>query len=305
MTNPFTPPYDMIIVHYRDPVAVDGLIRQARGWTCPPRAIVVADNSADYAPSADIAESVEVIRLPNPGYGAAINAGLNVLGDRVAEYVLFATQDAAAAADAIQRMIGCLQAHPEAAVAAPLLAFRSDPAKVFSAGGIVDAKGRTYHAGFRAPVEQWTSRPDLDVAWADGAVLLVRTRALQSVGGFREEFFLYYEEVEFQLRLRLHGWSVRLVPTALCGQEPGNLTAYLRVRNRMLLTKAFPYYFDQRLRFSLLEAVRACAISLRDKKFTGVLWAWRGLWDGMKGRVGHPPRSLTSRWRAPAGGARR
>jgi GT2 family glycosyltransferase len=96
--------------------------------------------------------------------------------------------------------------------------------------------------------------------------MLVPKRALDSVGGFREEFFLYYEEVELQLRLRLNGWSVRLVPTAVCGQEPGNLTAYLRVRNRILLTTAFPYYFDQRLRFSLLEAVRTCAISVRDRR---------------------------------------
>ncbi len=286
----------MIIVHYRDAGSVNRLIRQAQGWTRPPSAIVVADNSGDFAADPDLALVPKVIALPaNPGYGAAINVGLAHLRDSPSAFVLFATQDSTAAPDALERMLACLGTHPETAVAAPLLAFRSDPAKVFSAGGIIDAKGRTYHAGFRMPIEQWSSRTDMDVAWADGAFLLVRKRALDSVGGgLREEFFLYYEEVEFQLRLRLNGWSVRIVPSAVCGQEPGNLTAYLRVRNRILLTAAFPYYFDRRLRFSLFEAVRTGAISLRDRRFGGVLWAWRGLWDGLHGRCGKPPRSLTA-----------
>jgi hypothetical protein len=39
---------------------------------------------------------LEAIEIPNPGYGAAINAGLACLKASASEYVLFATQDAAA-----------------------------------------------------------------------------------------------------------------------------------------------------------------------------------------------------------------
>jgi GT2 family glycosyltransferase len=163
---------------------------------------------------------------------------------------------------------------------------------VFSAGGMIDAKGRTYHAAFRADVERWRAYPDFDVAWADGAFLLVRKGALQRAGGFREDFFLYFEEVELQLRLRLSGWSVRVVPAAVCAQEPGNFTAYLQVRNRILLLRAFPSYFDRRLRFSLLDVLKTCAKSLRDGRWTGPAWAVRGLVDGLDGVGGKPPRSV-------------
>jgi GT2 family glycosyltransferase len=281
--------YDLIIVHYRDPSSAGRLVRQSQGWTVAPRHIVIADNSADFP--ADPA--VQILELPaNPGYAAAINAGVAHLADSASDYLLFATQDAAAAPDAVERMLACLESRPEAAVAAPLLAFRSDPSKVFSAGGLIDAKGRTYHAGWRRPVLQWAGRPDMDVAWADGAFLLVRKSALKAAGPMRDDFFLYFEEVEFQLRLRLSGWSVRLVPGAVCSQEPGNLTAYLRVRNRILLIRAFPYYFDLRLRFSLLDTVKTCAIALRNRRLSGIFWAWRGLRDGLRGRAGKPPDSL-------------
>jgi N-acetylglucosaminyl-diphospho-decaprenol L-rhamnosyltransferase len=299
--------YDMIIVNYRDPAGINRLIREAQGWTRPPASIVVTDNSGDYAPDPDLVIVPKVISSPsNPGYPAAINAGLELLKDSPSEFVLFATQESTAAPDALERLLACLGDHPEAGLAAPLLAFCSDPTKVFSAGGITDAKGRTYHVGWRVPVEQWSSRPDIEVDWCDGAFVLVRKRALNSIGGrLRDDFFLYFDDVDLGLRLHLAGWSVRLVPTALAGQEPGRFTAYLRVRNRVLFIAAFPFYFDQRLRFSLLEAVRLGAISLRDRRFADVLWAWRGLWDGLHGRTGKPPRSLLAGlWRTGPGPSR-
>ncbi|MFI6762798.1 glycosyltransferase family 2 protein [Micromonospora sp. NPDC050417] len=288
------PGYDVVIVHYRNVTQVTQLVGQIREWSRPPRHVVVVDNSGEFVaqPAAMNAAGVHVVDSPgNPGYAAAVNAGLRYLAGTGSEFVLLATQDASAAPTAVENLLRCLMAHPEAAVAAPLLLVRSNPKVVFSAGGMIDAKGRTYHAGFRAPAEQWVGRPDTDVAWADGAFLLVRKRALDSGGTFREEFFLYFEEVEIQLRLRLQGWSVRLVPNAVCSQEPGNFTAYLRVRNRILLLAMFPHYFDLRLRFSLLDFARTCAMALRDRRPSGILWAWRGLQDGRRGIGGKPPRS--------------
>ncbi|MEU7797887.1 glycosyltransferase family 2 protein [Micromonospora arborensis] len=288
------PGYDIVIVHYRNVAQVTELVGQIRGWSHAPRHVVVVDNSGEFAaaPAALRAVGVDVVNSPgNPGYAAAVNAGLRYLHNSGSEHVLLATQDASASPVAVEALLGCLQAHPEAGVAAPLLLFRSNPEEVFSAGGMLDAKGRTYHGGYRAAASQWVGQPDFDVAWADGAFLLVRKSALEAVGHLREDFFLYFEEVEFQLRLRLQGWTVRLVPNAVCAQEPGNYTPYLRVRNRILFLSAFPHYFDLRLRFSLLDFVRTCAIAIRDRRPSGILWAWRGLQDGRKGIGGKPPSS--------------
>ena len=45
-----------------------------------------------------------------------------------------------------------------------------------------------------------------------GAALLLRREALEEVAGFDEEFFLYSEEVDLQLRLRRAGWEVQYFP---------------------------------------------------------------------------------------------
>ena len=47
-----------------------------------------------------------------------------------------------------------------------------------------------------------------------GAALLVRREALEEVGLFDEEFYLYSEEVDLQFRLHRAGWEVHYFPQA-------------------------------------------------------------------------------------------
>ena len=95
--------------------------------------------------------------------------------------------------------------------------------------------GRPAHRRADVSVETARQAPMEAVTWADGAVTLVRRAALDDVGRFDERFFLYSEELEWQLRARDHGWSVVLVPQAVAWQEPGQAPPYLETRNRVLM----------------------------------------------------------------------
>ena len=73
-------------------------------------------------------------------------------------------------------------------------------------------------------VSQWVGgnrrqSPTLPVAtapvdWVTGAAMLVRRKAVASVGTMDEAFFLYYEDIEWCHRMRDHGWEVLLEPAA-------------------------------------------------------------------------------------------
>jgi N-acetylglucosaminyl-diphospho-decaprenol L-rhamnosyltransferase len=45
--------------------------------------------------------------------------------------------------------------------------------------------------------------------WASGSFWLVRSEAWRDVGGLDEKFFMYCEDVDFCLRLRMAGWKLR------------------------------------------------------------------------------------------------
>ena len=83
--------------------------------------------------------------------------------------------------------------------------------------------------------------------WVAGASAIVRREVFQTVGFMDEEYFLYYEEVDFCLQAKKLGWSCWYVPESrvvhLVGQSSG-------VTNTKIPPKRRPkYWFDSRRRY--------------------------------------------------------
>jgi N-acetylglucosaminyl-diphospho-decaprenol L-rhamnosyltransferase len=85
--------------------------------------------------------------------------------------------------------------------------------------------------------------------WLAGASLMVRREVLESSGLFDEEYFLYFEEVDFCRRAKAAGWDCWYVPQSrvvhLVGQSSG-VTDTKRPPKRMP-----QYWFDSRRRYFL------------------------------------------------------
>jgi hypothetical protein len=95
-------------------------------------------------------------------------------------------------------------------------------------------------------------RPDersAEVFATVGAALLVRRSAFESLGGFEDSYFAYYEESDLCWRARLCGYEVRVVPGARI-EHVGSATTgrifephavrYLSFRNRIRTTLSNP-----------------------------------------------------------------
>jgi N-acetylglucosaminyl-diphospho-decaprenol L-rhamnosyltransferase len=72
----------------------------------------------------------------------------------------------------------------------------------------------------RRLLERLLSRPRR-VPWVSGAALLVRKDAFTRVAGFDERFFLYFEDIDFCLRLRAAGGAVYYDPSITICHEGG------------------------------------------------------------------------------------
>jgi GT2 family glycosyltransferase len=75
-----------------------------------------------------------------------------------------------------------------------------------------------------------------------GCALLVRWKAIEAAGRLDERFFMYYEEVDWCLRIRARGWRCLHVPRALVWHkgvspdyQPGPAVTYYSTRNRLWL----------------------------------------------------------------------
>ncbi len=84
-------------------------------------------------------------------------------------------------------------------------------ARVNSSGGIVHFTGIAWAGGAGLPAAE-VSRGE--VAFLSGACLAVPRARWERLGGFPEPFFLYHEDVDLSLRLRLDGGRIGIEPEA-------------------------------------------------------------------------------------------
>ncbi|MFM1918609.1 MAG: hypothetical protein RLZZ303_243 [Candidatus Hydrogenedentota bacterium] len=170
--------------------------------------IVVDDGSTEDIAGVLVRDypGVRVLRLErNRGFAVAVNQGIrSASGARI----LLLNNDVTLAP-------GCLDAllSSGAAMVAPLLLWRDDPATIYSAGDRIRRDGRPEAIGFRAPREGFAfEEAPLGVTAACG---LFDRRVFEVVGLFEESFVAYFEDADLCLRARLAGFDAAVVPGAV------------------------------------------------------------------------------------------
>ena len=257
-------------------------------------AIIVDDASEDDTVAA-VKRSfpqMELVTLKrSQGAVGASNEGFRRALAQSAAYVLRLDSDTVSDPQLIEALVAAAEAHPQAGVLTAKLYFYDHPQVIWSVG----ACQSRFHFGARD--DRRGDRDDastqslrrVDYAWSTG--MLIRRGVLEQVGGFDPDFVVYYEEVDFCLRVRQAGWYIVMVPEArlwhkVAADKGGSRVAYQWNRSKMIL-------FRKHAANSMHKA------SLILYAFTYALWrAWRpragagnrgplkdalrGLWDGLR-----------------------
>jgi N-acetylglucosaminyl-diphospho-decaprenol L-rhamnosyltransferase len=219
--------YAAVILYYRLGDRVHDTIAALQRQEIPPEQILVVDNASGDGVLDDIAArhpSTALLTMSsNVGYPAAMNAGAEQLVNRY-EYVLFLTHEVLMRPDCTKRLLAVLRQHEQMGMVGPALRVLTTDT-TWSLGGRITRLGEVYH-------NQSTARVD-DIEWLDGACLLIRSSTFVDVGGFDEDYFLYWEDVDISIKIRSRN-LIKCVPEAIAYQ--GTLTAsiYLRTRNQIL-----------------------------------------------------------------------
>jgi GT2 family glycosyltransferase len=236
--------------------------------------IVVDNDSAD-----DTAELVRsraplarVVRMGrNVGFAAGVNAGA---AEARGELLVILNPDAAPLpgfGEAIRRP--WLQGRGWAAWQA--LVAEGDGATINSAGNPLHFTGLVWAGGHGEPIA--AAPPAGAVTVLSGACLAIPRPTWEEVGGFPDRFFLYHEDVDLSLRLRLAGGTLGIEPAAVVahdydfGASAGHKWRWLE-RNRLaFLVRAYP----AGLLFLLAPALIATELAL-------LVAAAAGGWGGQK-----------------------
>jgi len=225
------------------------------------------------------------------------------------EYILCLNPDAYLQPDCLPLLIKAMEADETLASAAPLMLSAEDPAVIDGAGDVLSISGyawRRWHGrrvdtvNVLADISSDTSldissstslnRSPVDSSPVFGAcagACLYRLSALREIGGFDPAYFMYMEDTDVGLRLRMAGWSCAFVPKAVVHHEGSATTGYRSDfsvyhghRNALrLVCKNFPVWL---LPLSLLLHLLASLLLLPRMAARGQLWVFlRAKWAGL------------------------
>ena len=176
--------------------------------------IVVLDNASEDG-SADAArERFPDVRVIAQAHRAGFGANHNtVIRATTGRYVYVLNEDTTAGDWGFEALTAYLDNHPRVAALGPRI--------VYPDGRLQDSAWRfptplvsTISLATLGRLGVTQSRGDAPraVDWVTGAAVVLRREALDEVGLFDEDFFLYSEEVDLQARLHRAGWDVHYFP---------------------------------------------------------------------------------------------
>jgi GT2 family glycosyltransferase len=198
--------------------------------------VVVVDNGCSDDAVASLAprDGLRVVSAgANLGFGGGCNLGAEYA---TGEVVAFVNPDAVVSPTALAALAGVV-AEPRVGMASARVRLLADPDLLNSCGGAMHFLGLGWAEGYLQPVTSATERRS--VMGASGAAMAMPVGLFRRLGGFTSRLFLYQEDLELSLRVRMVGLSVEFVPDADVwhdydfARNPGKY--YYLERNRLIL----------------------------------------------------------------------
>ena len=259
---------------------LDGCLESVFAQTRPPDGVIVVDNGSTDGSAAHVRErfpDVRVVELGrNTGFAGGANAGLRAAA---AEFVALVNQDVLLKPDWLERACRALDEAPRAASVATKMLDLGDPSLLYDTGDILRRDGVCEQRGrFERDDGRFDASGEVFGACAGAA--LYRREAVLALGGFEERFFIYLEDADLALRLRLAGWTCVYEPAVAlhAGEGSGGpperpVHAWAERNTLLLVARAYPW------RWLPLVAWRQAG------------WAWHAL---RAGRLGSHVRGAVS-----------
>ena len=180
--------------------------------------VIVVDN-ASTDDSAAMVEScfpqVELIASPgNRGFAGGNNLAMERARGR---YLLLLNSDTQVEPGALTGLVDFMEAHPQAGAAGPKLV-HADGALQLSCGRLPNLTSELInklllHKLFPYfKLGRWDHAEIRAVGWVTGACLLVRREVVEQVGRLDTRIFMFYEDLEWCMRIRKAGWKIFYYP---------------------------------------------------------------------------------------------
>ena len=247
-----------ILVTYNSEIYIEKCIQSLKNQTYTSIDILVVDNASTDNTVKIIRDKYKEIKIIeceyNTGFAKGNNLGLEYAIKKKYDYTLIINEDVVVDKNLVQNL---LKYANETTVVAPDIYSDLVLENLWYSNGYMD-----FEKGIAANV---TYRNDTtlvnDVSFISGCCELVHTDIWKKIGGFSEEYFLYYEDVDLSMKMILNHISMRCTHETWVwhrikssGRKP--YYYYYMARNRFLFLKKYQRQFKHSIEYYLNEYYR-------------------------------------------------
>jgi hypothetical protein len=263
--------------------------------------IIVLDNHSTDGSVVAIREAypdVQIIELvENLGYAGNNNVGIAAALDQEADWVFVLNEDIILDGKCIEKLVNVGESDPQIGIVGPLVYHHNEPNVIQSAGGILGKYWESIHLG-KNELDRGQFTTPRSVEWISGCAILVRRTAIDQAGMLDKDYFIYWEETEWCIRIGRVGWKIVHVPEAKIWHkgvqreyQPKPSFTYYGTRNHLLTLAKHKAPLNVWV-FSWIQILRTLASwsikpkwrskrEHRDAMFRGVRDFLRGQWGKM------------------------
>jgi GT2 family glycosyltransferase len=238
----------IVTVNFNQPHVTEDLLKSlAEVNTYPDIEIIVVDNGSKVNPVPawkQRYQNVKFIRSDlNTGFAGGNNIGIR---EATGEYLFLINNDTEVTAELIGKLVQTMEENPKIGIISPKIHYFDHP-------GMLQYTGYTpmnYYTARNASIGQFEEdKGQYDklsgvTGYAHGAAMMIKRAALEKAGGMAENYFLYYEELDWCERIRKAGYEVHVDLSALIYHKEsvsvGKRTAlkeFFMNRNRILFIR--------------------------------------------------------------------
>ncbi len=252
--------------------------------------IVVVDNgSTDGSIRLIKTEFPEVMLIEtkqNLGFAGGMNVGVCHALEQNAEFVLLLNNDTVAHANMLNHMLE--HADDDIGLIAPVIFYFDEPSRVWSSGGGFNEWTLEMTGGHGR--NQFLPDSAIERGFLSGCAWLISRNTFENVGLLDERFFMYYEDLDFCLRVREAGYRLILVPKAHLWHKVSQSTGgEINPTERYYMALSSVMYFRKHMRgvqilliplYRFLSALRWTLKLITKQEWTSLAAYWRGLFMG-------------------------
>ncbi|WP_160141061.1 glycosyltransferase family 2 protein [Cryobacterium shii] len=229
----------VIIVHYGEQSLTERAIESVQKLNPAPGQIYVVNNG----PSDWVCQPMSAVRVldrtENSGYAGAVNAGAAAAKSAGFKFIWILNNDVVVDHSSIAHFV---QAYDDEPLVEILGSYVMQGDSCWFGGGRISRRtGRATHNNFGLPLEEMDATGHSPTDWVNGCSMFIPLTSFEKRGWFDEFFFLYKEELEWQLRAPLLRARVIHLPLvdhqvgATTGSTDGRLGRVFMARNGLIL----------------------------------------------------------------------